>query len=167
MFHLSIDISVAIDARKILAMTVKKFEDKMRADRVSAQLQLLREQKMSELFSRLHPEIERLARIRVNEIAHTPIGNILSVTATPTEIKVSRKEQIEALIFNFDLLTREVQINFEGDIHYHRVLRVEISASMNPFLTDQRLPGEPFVPTNLNKLPEIVNDSIDALLGTL
>ncbi len=166
MFQFNFDISVAFDARKSLAMTVKKYEEKMRAERVTEELQLMKEKKADELFSRLHPVIDRLARLRVEGVNHT-IGNILSVSTLPTEIRVNRKEQVEALLFSFDSLNREVQIVFEGSVQYHRTLRVEIGTGTEPILRDRRLPGEPFVSISWNNLPAIVNDSIDALLGVL
>jgi hypothetical protein len=169
MFHLNIGVSIGFGARKSFEMAANKFTENEKVKRNADELQLMREKAANELFFRLYPQIERLASLRVEKYAHDPrVGNILSVaTKPPTEVQVSRKEQVEALLFSFDSLNREVRIVFEGSVHYHRILRVEIGTGTKPILTDQRLPDEPFMPISWNNLPAMVNDSIDALLGIL
>lgn len=77
MFHLNINVNVGFDARRSLAMTVKKYKEKVRAERVTKELQLMQEKNADELFARLHPEIERLTRRRVEELAHGGVGHLL------------------------------------------------------------------------------------------
>lgn len=165
--NFSINFSIGFDARKAFEMTANKFREIEQANRAAVELQLLREKDANELFSRLYPEIERLARNRVEAYAYdTRVGNILSVATTPpTEIQVSRKEQVEALVFSFDSL-REVQVVYEGKVRCRRILRVETAtgSGTKPILTYQSRPDEPFVRISWNNLPQIVAECVDTLL---
>ena len=163
MFHFNINVD--IEARQILATTIKKFEENKRAERIAVELQLMKENNANEQFSRLHPAIDRLARLHVERVKYSVVGDVLSVSTTPNEIRVCRKERVGALIFAFDSLTREVQIVFEGKVQQHRILRVTTGTdSADPILTYQRLPDEPFEAINMNNLPAIVNECVVAVI---
>src|SRR5665213_496028 len=151
-----------------LQETIRKFEQKKKADNDAISLQLMKENNANEQYARLHSEIDRIARHDVEGINHCIVGNFLSVLTKSDEIQVIRKECIESLKFSFDFLYREVQIVFEGKIKQHKILRVdtktEPGSDAKPILVYQRLPSESFETIKTSKLQDIVQASIEGLI---